>query len=294
MTSLPSVPIEPPHRAVQRASARKSFDSAELLWVTTLEEEPADRAPAEETLRLLYRHSAKASLTSLTPDGQLSRWVEPAAWDLEAPAAAKALVPQPVVLQLASGNFDAPSSAEARTQAEGLLALAEETQRAVDKARARRLAGVGAIVVVAITIAALTTAVVSRMAAPVDLAKGKPWTASSKFADCYPEKSECGGASTAIFFHTLEEESPWVQIDLQTATTFTSATVENRLDVGLERAMPLVLEVSSDAITWKEIARRDKVFETWKVKFPAQTARYIRAKVPRRSILHLVAVRIHP
>lgn len=295
MTRLPSLPIEPPHRTAQRASARKSFDTAELLWATS-DSEPADRAAADETLRVLYLHSAKASLTSLTPDGQLTRWVAPAVWAHEAsPALRSSLMAHLLVEQLVTGSVDPTVPLEAiRREAAGLLDLAEATQRAVERARARKLMGIGAVIVVAIAISAVTTSVVARVAAPVDLAKGRPWTASSKLTDCHPDREECGGAKTAIFFHTLEEENPWVQIDLQTAQSFSSATIENRLDVALERAIPLVLEVSTDGVTWKEVARREKKFEKWKPSFPTQTARFVRAKVPRRSILHLTAVRIHP
>ena len=295
MTRLPSPPIEPPHRLAQRASARKSFDSAEQLWVTTQEEEPADRAVSDETLRVLYRHCAKAALSALTPDGVLGRWLEPGVWELEASPAVRALVPHPLVVQLASGDYEAPSSTDgARRQAEGLLAIAEEAQRGIERARTRRVVKFGSMVAVALALATATIRLVAHLNAPVDLASGHPWTASSKFADCFPDKQECGGAKTTIFFHTREEESPWLQIDLQAPTRFSSATIENRLDAGLERAIPLVIEVSADAATWVEVARTEQLFETWKPKFVTQTARFVRVKVPRRTIFHLTAVKIHP
>jgi hypothetical protein len=49
-----------------------------------------------------------------------------------------------------------------------------------------------------------------------DLAASKPWRASSSLFVCNPAARECGGAATAIFFHTREEQDPWVEIDLET------------------------------------------------------------------------------
>ncbi len=39
---------------------------------------------------------------------------------------------------------------------------------------------------------------------------------------------------------------------------------------------------------------RDATFSTWRAKFPTTTARFVRLRVPRRTFLHLEAVRVHP
>lgn len=129
---------------------------------------------------------------------------------------------------------------------------------------------------------------------PVDLAKGKPWRTSSSMFTCHPDNIECGGARTTILFHTQEDAEPWFLIDLGAPTAFRSATVVNRRDDGKERAVPLVLEVSDDEQTWRQVSRRDEVFKVWKPKFDAVTARFVRVRVARRSYLHLEAVRVHP
>ena len=59
-------------------------------------------------------------------------------------------------------------------------------------------------------------------------------------------------------------------------------------------AVPLVLEVSDDGASWREVIRRPDVFATWYPTFPAQKARYVRLRVDRISTLHLEAVRVHP
>ncbi len=129
---------------------------------------------------------------------------------------------------------------------------------------------------------------------PADLAKGKPWRTSSSMFTCHPDAIECGGARTTILFHTQEDAEPWFLIDLGAPTAFRSATVVNRRDDGKERAVPLVLEVSDDEQTWRQVSRRDEVFKVWKPSFDAVTARFVRVRVARRSYLHLEAVRVHP
>ncbi len=127
-----------------------------------------------------------------------------------------------------------------------------------------------------------------------DLAKGKPWRASSKFADCHPERIECAGVRTRIFFHTLQEKDPWVEMDLQAPTAFSSVSVYNRTDGVPERAVPLIVEVGDDQKTWRVLGRRDSEFREWKVTFPTTTARYVRVRAPRETLLHLDAVKVHP
>jgi hypothetical protein len=139
----------------------------------------------------------------------------------------------------------------------------------------------------------LVLALVALMPEKPDLAKGKRWTTSSMLYPCHPEQAECGGVKTRIFFHTREESNPWIEYDLGAPTQFSSMTIRNRSDYG-ERAIPLVLEVSNDRATYRQIARQDAVFSVWKPTFAPQTARYVRLRVPRRTFLHLEGVQIHP
>lgn len=133
-----------------------------------------------------------------------------------------------------------------------------------------------------------------RLLEPTNLAAGKPWRTSSKWIDCDPNIGRCGPHVTRILFHTGEDESPWFELDLGAPTAFSSVSVQNRSDHLPERAVPLVLEVSDDQASWKELARRDELFSTWRPSFPTTTARFVRLRVPRRSFLHLESVRVHP
>jgi hypothetical protein len=125
-----------------------------------------------------------------------------------------------------------------------------------------------------------------------DLAQGKPWRASSKAYDCHPENTSCGGAHSAMFFHTEEEESPWVEIDLGSSQTFKRVSVVNREDCCPERAVPLVVEVGDDQKTWKEVGKATETFREWETSFSPTKARYVRLRVPRRTALHLVRISV--
>ena len=127
-----------------------------------------------------------------------------------------------------------------------------------------------------------------------DLALGKRWRTSSQQFVCHPKESECGGAQTSIFFHTLEEDSPWYEVDLGTPQTIARVAVTNRDDCCLERAVPLVVEVSDDRKKWRTVARRGDSFREWEGKFAPLQARYVRLRVDRHSTLHLAKVSVRP
>ncbi len=126
-----------------------------------------------------------------------------------------------------------------------------------------------------------------------NIARGKPWVISSTYpAGCRSPAQQCL-ESPNFFFHTQEQNQPWMEIDLGSPQTFTSVKIKNRQDCCAERAVPLVLEVSSDGQHWKQLARKNEVFATWHPEFPPVTARWVRLRVARKSILHLVSVDIY-
>jgi hypothetical protein len=70
--------------------------------------------------------------------------------------------------------------------------------------------------------------------------------------------------------------------------------VTNRQDCCGERAIPLLVEVSTDRQRWTTVARREDAFGTWRAQFGKQTARWVRLRVDRRSYLHLYDVLVLP
>ncbi len=127
-----------------------------------------------------------------------------------------------------------------------------------------------------------------------DLAQGRPWKTSSAHATfCTSPAQDCPEASN-FFFHTLEQESPSIEFDLGEPKTISTVVVENRTDCCQDRALPLIVEVSENPGQWREVHRRAKEFETWRARFPATRARWVRLTVPRRTYFHLARVKILP
>lgn len=154
----------------------------------------------------------------------------------------------------------------------------------------QRWVRLGAVLLVVAGLLCWAAFVVERARRGPDLVAGRPWKSSSQAYQCRPHFKECGGITTAIFFHTRQERKPWLEIDLGAARTLARVEVENRDDCCRERAVPLVVSVSDDAERWEEVARRRDSFRTWQRTFAPVRARYLRLHVNRRSTFHLVRV----
>jgi hypothetical protein len=59
-----------------------------------------------------------------------------------------------------------------------------------------------------------------------------------------------------------------------------------------DRATPLVIEAGDDQKSWRQLADRPDVFQVWKAKFPSTTARYVRVRATRTTLLHFDAVKV--
>jgi hypothetical protein len=118
-----------------------------------------------------------------------------------------------------------------------------------------------------------------------NLVANRPYRLSSSQRPC-TELFSCGNA----FFHTQEEDSPWIDYDLGQPTVLHRIEVANRSDCCGERTLPLVVELSLDENNWQEAARVAEPFTVWKGSLEGRTARYVRLRVARHSTLHLAGV----
>ena len=119
-----------------------------------------------------------------------------------------------------------------------------------------------------------------------NVALGKPWTASSQ-SQGKPLSGTLTNSAKHFFFHTSGQEQPWIEIDLGEPTRVSSLAVVNRDDCCQNRALPLVLEASSDHVTWRELARRTQIFDTWHASFDPAMARWVRLRASNVGVLHL-------
>ena len=180
--------------------------------------------------------------------------------------------------------------------AHSLLRASSSARKEIERLYFQRTLRVGAALLLVIAAVVTLFVVQARREAAADLASGKPWQVSSNYGaghGCESPEQSCSD-SPHYFFHTAEEDKPWVEIDLGAPQAISRVIVENRQDCCTERAVPLVLEVSLDQKTFRQVAREDEVFDTWRAKFEKVEARYVRVRAARRTMLHLSLVRVLP
>lgn len=182
--------------------------------------------------------------------------------------------------------------AELRKLSEALLVKLDEHRRPLNKILIQRAWRLGLLVLAALVIAAVTVWVRGVLLERSDLAAGKPWRASSQLESvCISPAQQCPG-EVGYFFHTAEEQDPWIEFDLGTLRLLSRVRVDNRQDCCAERAIPLVVEVSINHQTWQTVAREDAEFKSWSPSFTPVNARWLRLRVLNRTFLHLDRVRI--
>lgn len=124
-----------------------------------------------------------------------------------------------------------------------------------------------------------------------EVSRGARWQASSR-SEGFPLEGTLPlpNDSPPFFFHTALEDAPSLTIDLGREVSVRRAIVRNRSDCCGARALPLQLELSRDGTHWQLIARRDRPFAVWRTSFGQRSARWVRLRVPHRSLLHLSSV----
>lgn len=257
------------HQRTTRLESREAFDAAAELGLSD------GKASARATLHCRGIRLAIA-----------------AALDADVGAAIPESAPL-LVLSAARLSESAPLEQLRHAHSE-LLGLIEAPARALEestRAPWRRAVWSAVAVVVIVT---QGPSVLKWATSPRNLARGKPWSTSSTAFPCRPAHHDCGGSRTDIFFHTNNESNPWLLIDLERVTDISGLTVVNRLDELLERAVPLVVEVSQDGAGFTEVVRQPSSFSTWEPRFQTTKARYVRLRVDRTSVLHLERVEVHP
>jgi hypothetical protein len=121
-------------------------------------------------------------------------------------------------------------------------------------------------------------------------AQGARWHASSAY-NGWKAEGKLGWTPSDAFFHTNEEDNPWLIVDLGRERSVSRVRVVNRV-VGAERSLPLELEVSKDETAWQNVGTRTAPFQIWIAEFPAVEARYLRFRVPRKTFLHLRGIQV--
>jgi hypothetical protein len=286
---MPTSPVEDKERMLARA---KLF--AELARRT---ESPFDALPASDVspaLLVLWKEATFWALSALGDDSPRDR-------DLEGILTA---APREAVIRAAGGTEGVPNveralrldardlaSDASRGQApitvlasfaRDLIVQLETPRREARKGYVRRWARRGLLALS--VVAAVAGVLLARRYFAPNLLRGAKRTLSSERTSCQTV-GECGNA----LFHTQEDDEPWVMYDLGHEVDLHSIDVQNRTDCCYERAVPLVVETSSNGEAWNEQARTERAFATWSAGL-AGRARFIRLRADRRTYLHLGAV----
>ena len=298
---------EPTERAA--TCAQRAHTSAELAQNVLSPNEPTE-GPFEAYACELFRQSVYWSLCALVARAgtEPGSSYDPAIWDsLEGPELADVSTRERRDLlksTLRSASFvefaELPAAeqvatcAEVRTLALALLAKLDrraEVLSAIYLERVLRLATLGLF---AVALVAGGLQVRSALEKRRDLAYERPWTASSQFNKdgCTSPAQQCPEAS-GYFFHTTEEDSPWLEFDLGAVKTVSKVDVTNRTSCCSERAVPMTIEVSTNHNSWRSVARRDADFSEWSATFTPAQARWVRLRLLNRNYFHLSHVGIH-
>jgi hypothetical protein len=269
--------------------------------------DPPDGSKQEPELAMpLYREAAFWLLAALVPEldetsALAERLARAADLVAEDPTGLLGAHAPPTELAASSAGFNALPR-EAQLQAaracqrwlERSFTRLTRDQEPLLRLRLERALRTGLVLALSAGVALLLVWGLLRLTRGPDLAAGKPWRTSSTGAVCTPAAETCGGSRTRIFFHTTEEENPWLELDLLKPTPVSHVEVDNRADSDSDRAVPLRVELSLDGQRFWTVAQIDEPFTTWNAAFTKQPARYVRLMVMRRSILHLERVSVRP
>jgi hypothetical protein len=205
-----------------------------------------------------------------------------------------------IVLEGRLGDDAALPVGEQRRRAEevrrfdhALARSLEDPDAAVSRIFVQRALRIALVLLATIALGVGAVLLRARLVVPVDLAEGRPVRTSSVWSDFDPIAHTVLRGTVGVEFHTNEEDDPWAEIDLGAVQRIGSAAIKNRADCCIDRAIPLVMEVSTDQQKFTEVARRTDAFVTWQPEFSPVNARWIKLHVPRRTWLHLERVSIY-
>jgi hypothetical protein len=172
--------------------------------------------------------------------------------------------------------------------AENLLRLmAPETSKERMHRRLARNVLVGVVVLAALAVIVMTAV------SPENIALHKRSTSSSAEFHTSPAGVVDGHAYEPLGFHSAEENSPWLRIDLGRPFDLTRVRVFGRHDCCFEQSIPLAVETSMDGDKFTVVATRTEAFDQidpWEINLDSPRARFLRVRHLGRGLLVLAEV----
>lgn len=112
-----------------------------------------------------------------------------------------------------------------------------------------------------------------------NLALGKPVSPSSiRLNPPNPAELVDGRTQGTIGIHTNDEPAPQIVIDLEAVHAIHTIKVYNRGDGWFDDSLPLLVDTSTDGVTYDPVARRTNHFDVWSMDAGGRAARYVRIR----------------
>ncbi len=292
--------------------SRRARSAAELAQLTLNPPEPLLNGPAYVLAANFYRQAifwlllARRRMAGIAAsnDEAASVWAaaDGAALAQEAghaelaPVVERAIrTPSFVEFAEVEADLQEPLARGLRLVVDPLLDRLDRTRTEIERVWLRRMVRTGTLVVVLGALLATLVLTADMQERARDLAPGKPWTASSRYPDggCESPSQKCD-TSPNYFVATNEEKEPWLIFDLNKPEMVSGTRIVNRPDCCPGRGLPLIVELSDDKRTWREVARRTTDFSSWRASFTKSRARYVRIRSPAKTLINLQQVRILP
>ena len=197
-----------------------------------------------------------------------------------------------------STAVDSLDRREQRARVVELSSLAEDLLRTMSPQTTRRRdawrMASGAVVVLA---AAVSLALIAaNLTAPEDIALHKRTTSSSAAFGSTPSDVVDGHAYKGLFgFHSANEPSAWLRIDLGREYDVTRVRIFGRHDCCFDQSVPVGFEVSDDDEHFRMVAEKGDAFDPvdpWEVNLDHVRARYVRLRRLEQGVLVLSEVRV--
>jgi hypothetical protein len=138
--------------------------------------------------------------------------------------------------------------------------------------------------------------VLARLYPEKNLALKKKVSSSSTAWQTAPEGAVDGFRYGQLGFHSAEQKSAWLAVDLGRDYSITRVEAYARGDCCHDQSLPLALEFSDDGVSYRRVASRTlrfSVYEPWVIDANEQVARFVRFRTLAKTPLVLAEVEVY-
>jgi hypothetical protein len=148
----------------------------------------------------------------------------------------------------------------------------------------------------ALLCAAAMAALIWSLTRPTNVALGRPVTSAAPGFETRADEAVNGVRFGEVGYHSVSDESPWLQVDLEAERIVHRIQIYGRGDCCFGQSIPMVLEGSIDGSSYFELGLRDqpfRPFRPWVVAPTAASVRYVRVRTSRRAYLVITELEVY-